>query len=401
MERNRRRGPRLPGDFTADAVAAVRTLPNDGEPPLLLAFLPAFDTNPYQALLYTAVRARGVAAVPMYAPSQVVELAPLAAAGIDTVLHLHWLHVVTRGSASEEEARTKATAFLAEIDAYLAGGGRLVWTVHNILPHDAPYEAVDAWFAGEVARRADAIHVLASGTVELVAPHYDLPTDRVFVVPHAGFAHVYPDSISRLDARAALDLAPDELVGAMVGAIRPYKGIDELLDVWARIDPGRPPRLLIAGPPAADAAAVAPLLERAALDPNVILDARRLDTDEIPLFLRAADFAVLPYRRALNSSALLLALTFGLPVIVPEGGGLEELVDPTYARTFAPGDPDSLLAALRSIREVVTPEARRAAEATANSFDAAELSNAFVTELRQRLAIGGVEYHSPPPPRQA
>jgi beta-1,4-mannosyltransferase len=385
MERVRRPWPKRPGDFTADAVAAMRGLGAPGdEPPLLLAYLPAFDTNPYQSLLYSAMREHGIAPVPMHAASQFAELPPLAAAGVDTVLHLHWLHVLTREAQTEDQARVLATAFLEQLDGYLGLGGRLVWTVHNILPHDTPYEAVEAWLAGEIARRSDAIHVLATKTVELVAPHYELPSERVFVVPHPGFARTYPDSISRLDARHELDLDPDELVGAMVGAIRPYKGIDDLLDAWALLDLDRPSRLLIAGMPGAHSA-MGPLLERAALDPNVILDARRIDAAEMQVFLRAADFVVLPYRRSLNSSVLLLALTFGLPIVVPVDSGLEELADPAYARTFVPGDQASLLAALRSIPELLTPAARAAAEATAAALDPLELSHCFATNLRARL----------------
>jgi beta-1,4-mannosyltransferase len=385
MERARRETRRSPGDFTADAVAAMRTLPMDGDTPVLLAYLPAFDTNPYQALLYSAAREHGVAAVPMYTGEQFAELPALAAAGMATVLHLHWLHVFTRGAESEAQARGQAEAFLENLDAYLDRGGRLVWTVHNVLPHDAVHEALDGWFAGEIAKRSHAIHVLASNTIELVAPHYELPRDRVFVVPHPGFARTYPDSISRLDARHELDLDPDELVAVMVGAIRPYKGIDDLLDVWATLE--MPRHLLIAGMPGSHSA-VAPLLERAAVDPNVVLDARQIDAAEMQLFLRAADFAVLPYRRSLNSSVLLLALTFGLPIVVPAGGGLEELADPAYARTFAPGDPDSLVAALHSIRELLTPEASGAASAVAAVLDPTRLSREFVTTLRSRLDIG-------------
>lgn len=384
MERTRPVRPRRLGDFTADAVAAMRTLPSGDEPPILLAYLPAFDTNPYQALLYATAREHGFAPVPMHAPSQFQELPPLAAAGHDTIAHLHWLHVVTREAESEEQARAQAASFMDELDAYLGLGGRLVWTVHNILPHDTPYPAVEAWLAGEIARRSHAIHVMATNTRELVAPYYELPADRVFVVPHPGYGRAYPDSISRLDARHELSIDPDELVGALVGSIRPYKGLDELLDAWAMLDADPPRRLLIAGMPSRDPA-MAPLLERAALDPNVVLDARRLDAAEMQLFLRAADFAVLPYRRALNSGAVLLALTFGLPIIVPEGGGLEELVDPAYARTFVAGDAESLVGALRSIPDLLTPVARAAAKAVAEARDPLELSHRFVTKLRATL----------------
>jgi beta-1,4-mannosyltransferase len=384
MERVRPVRPRRPGDFTADAVAAMRTLSSGDARPVLLAYLPAFDTNPYQALLYAAAREHGIAPVPMHAPSQFAELPPLAAGGHETIAHLHWLHVITRGAESEAEARAQAATFLDQVDGYLGLGGHLVWTVHNILPHDTPYPAVEAWLAGEIARRSHAIHVMATSTSELVAPYYELPADRVFVVPHPGYGRAYPDSISRLDARHELGLDPDELVGTLIGSIRPYKGLDELLDAWALLGVDRPRRLLIAGMPLRGPA-MAPLLERAALDPNVVLDARRIDAAEMQVFLRAADFAVLPYRRVLNSGAVMLALTFGLPIIVPEGGGLEELVDPSYARTFVAGDAESLVAALRSIPDLLTPAARAAAEAVAAARDPIELSHRFVTTLRAAL----------------
>lgn len=385
MERVRRGSPRRPGDFTHEAVAAVRGLRRGGDPPLLLGYLPSYAANPYQALLYSAARDHGLAAVPMHLTHEVAELHALAATGLDTVLHLHWLHVITRDATSDDEARAHATAFLANLDAYAAAGGRVVWTVHNLLPHDAPFEAVDAWLAGEVASRSTAIHVMAANTARLVAPYYNLPEERVFIVPHPSYGRAYPDSISRLDARHELRIDPDELVAALVGAIRPYKGLEDLLDAWAVFEPGSPRRLLIAGMPGKDPS-VAPLLERAALDPNILLDARRLDPDELQLYLRAADVAVLPYRRSLNSGALLLALTFGLPVIVPGGGGLEDSVDPAYARTFEVGGPNRLLEALQQIPELMTPKARAAASAAAAALDPLELSHRFAAQLRTRLA---------------
>src|SRR6185295_6566481 len=179
-----------------------------------------------------------------------------------------------------------------------------------------------------------------------VAPLYDLPAERIFHVPHPSYRGAYEDHVSRLDARHELGLMPDELVLAVVGVIRPYKGLDELLEAWDRVDLDGPRRLLIAGAPS-EQPGVDALIERAALDPRVLIDARKIPADEMQLFLRAADVAVLPYRRALNSGALMLALTFGLPVIVPAGGGLAESVEPSFSRTFDSGDPASLVEALR------------------------------------------------------
>ncbi len=382
MERRLRTNRAQRGEFTTEAAAGLRALASCTETPIVLGCYPRFVTNPYQSLLYTAVREHGIAPVPIWNVETIQELEALQATGISTVLHLHWLHLVLRDAESQREADRLVRQFLERIDRYLAGGGRLAWTVHNILPHDARFETK---LSAEVAARSNVIHVLAAGTREHVGGLYDLPAERILHVPHPSYRGAYEDSVSRLDARHELGLLPDELVLAVVGVIRPYKGLDELLDAWAAVEIDGPRRLIIAGAPT-EQHGVEAIVERAALDPRVIIDARKIPADEIQLFLRAADVAVLPYRRALNSGALMLALTFGLPVIVPAGGGLAEVVDDSFARTFDVTDQASLVAALGQAPELATPAAAKHAAAAAAALDPTELSHRFAIGLREHLA---------------
>jgi len=194
----------------------------------------------------------------------------------------------------------------------------------------------------------------------------------------------YEDHVSRADARHDLALLPDELVYLVLGAIRPYKGLPELLDAWATLPPDRPRRLVIAGAPS-DQPGIEELIERAALAPGVLLDARKIPAPEMQTFLRAADLAVLPYRQALNSGALMLALTFGLPAIVPDGSGLAEMVDERFGRTFDPAKPTSLGDALREAPGLVSESARAAATAVAADLSPHLVSRRFAVGLRERL----------------
>ncbi|HXG27143.1 MAG TPA: glycosyltransferase [Candidatus Binatia bacterium] len=383
MERHRRPKPG-PGTFSVEAAAAFRAVAA-ADDPWLLGYYPAFHTNPYQALLYGAAWEHGIAPVRMFRAAQLDELAALQRSGLPTVLHLHWLHLVQRDAISDGDARSLGRAFLASLDAYRAEGGRVVWTVHNILPHETRYEAAEIALVNGVIERSDVVHVLTAGTPELVAPWYSIPADKVLHVPHPSYRGAYADFVSRQDARHELGLGGDELVFLALGAIRPYKGLDELLDAWRESRPVGPARLVIAGDPA-DRPGIEELMERAAVEPTVLVDARQIPPDEMQHFLRAADVAVLPYRRALNSGALMLALTFGLPVIVPGDGGLAEIVEPSFAATFTPGDAGSLAAALRRAPELATDDACAAAAAVAARHDPRELSSRFAAELRARLA---------------
>ena len=382
-ERQGRKGA-APGAFTTEATTAFRQLAAHPDPYLLAAY-PSYTANPYQDLLYGAASVEGFATVRMPRWRQLSELLALQDGGLSTVLHLHWLQPVLRDAGSEADARARVARFAEDLDTYRARGGRLVWTVHNVLPHEMRFEAAEIDLCVAVAERADVIHVLVERTPELVAPYYELPRERVLHVPHPSYQGVYPDHVSRDDARRELGLMPDEFVVAAVGDIRPYKGLDDLLDAWQDVPTDRPRRLLIAGAPLRDQRDAQAIVERAGVAPRVQVDARRIPPEELQVIFRAADVMILPYRRALNSGALLLALTFGVPVIVPEAAGFAEIVDPSFARTFRAGDRASLADVLTRAPELATEEAAQSALRAAARYEPRAMSERFVRELRARL----------------
>ncbi len=63
---------------------------------------------------------------------------------------------------------------------------------------------------------------------------------------------------------------------------------------------------------------------RAAADKasNVRRDLRWVPPEDVQTFFLASDLVVLPYRSVLNSGAVMLALTFGRPVLVPDLGAM-------------------------------------------------------------------------------
>jgi glycosyltransferase involved in cell wall biosynthesis len=352
----------------------------------VLGYYPTGTTNPFQALLYDRALEHGIVPVEIRVERQIDELEALQRSGVATALHLHWLHPVVRAATSAREAGKVAAAFLDRLDRYAKLGGGVIWTVHNVIPHDARFKAAEVALASGVATRADIIHVLSTRTAAAVEPHYHLPPEKILEIPHPSYAGAYPDYVSRLGARQRLHVGGEDLVIVALGAIRPYKGLDTLLDAFARLDQGAPPRrwLVIAGP-TTEEAGVAELVERARAQAGVIVDPRKIPQADIQVVLRAADVAVLPYREALNSGALILALTFGVPVIVPAGTGLADDVEATYARIYDPAGPDGLRDALATAHRLATPEARAAALASLAGRDPATISHRFAAAIRERL----------------
>ena len=167
---------------------------------------------------------------------------------------------------------------------------------------------------------------------------------RVRVIHHGAF-----DYLTRLPEEKPL---PPELQGAegpvilFFGLLRPYKGIDTLLEAFREI---RGAELWIAGNPRMD---VEPLRKLAAEAPGRVRFLTRFVEDaEIPAIMRAADIVTLPYRDIEQSGVLYAALAFGKPMVLSAVGGFPEVAAHGAAQLVPPADPVALHQALTELVE--------------------------------------------------
>jgi glycosyltransferase involved in cell wall biosynthesis len=121
---------------------------------------------------------------------------------------------------------------------------------------------------------------------------------------------------------------------------------------------------------------------------DVTLDVRPIPNEELQDYFRAADVAVCPYERTLNSGAALMATSFDLPVIGPRVGGFIDNLGESCAYLYEQGSDEGLLAAMRAAIDEA-PAARRArseacAELSARLSPGA-VSAQFFQGLRKQL----------------
>ena len=209
----------------------------------------------------------------------------------------------------------------------------LVLTAHDILPREPR--------AGQLAaqrrlyERFDAVVVHSARGRARLTDELDINPGRVHVIPHGAFAHL---------ADCPPQPPPFETEKPVVlcfGLMRPYKGIDLLLDAWRGIDDAE---LWIAGMPKFDIAAL-----RRAAPANVRFVPRFIDDTELPAYFQRADLVVLPYREIDQSGVLFTALAFGKPLLLSDVGGFPEVAATGAARTFPVGEVRALHAALREL----------------------------------------------------
>jgi len=182
-----------------------------------------------------------------------------------------------------------------------------------------------------------------------------LDPGRVHVIPHGAF-----DYLTRLPEERPLPAELERPEGAVIlffGLLRPYKGIDTLLEAFRQLDGAE---LWIVGNPRMP---VEPLRRLADQAPGrVRILARFVEDAEIPAIFRRADLVVLPYRDAEHSGVLYTGLAFGKPLVLSTVGGFPEVAATGAGRLVSPEDPDGLATALAEL--VADPAAReRLAEA--------------------------------------
>jgi glycosyltransferase involved in cell wall biosynthesis len=239
----------------------------------------------------------------------------------------------------------------------------LVLTAHDVLPREPRRGQLDA--QRRLYERVEAVVVHSEHGAARLRDELGIDPARVHVIPHGAFAQLadIPDP-TPLPAELA---AVERPVVLCFGLMRPYKGIDVLLEAWRGIEDAE---LWVVGLPKMD---IAPL--QAGASPNVRFVPRFVVDREIPAFFRRADLVVLPYREIDQSGVLFTALAFGKPLLLSAVGGFPEVAATGAAALVPPGAPAALHTKLRRLladpaaRERLGAAAREAA-ATTYSWDA-------------------------------
>ncbi|MFI7588422.1 glycosyltransferase [Spongisporangium articulatum] len=382
----------LPGrDVTGDAwigetFAAVSRVPVGSRGPVVWPFTPYYSGNPFQAVLYGGFADRSMVAAPAFRVGDLLRGTDGWPADLPLVVHLHWLNQVLAGASSAAAAGAAVDEHSRLLDTLTARGAKLVWTVHNALPHDTAFEAQEVRLREEVLARADLVHVMSPLTAELVSPWFTLPADRTYRCDHPGYQGVYPDWVSALEARSRLRIPEGSVALLVTGALKPYKGLLDLLDAVDVVNAAAPQGIVLVVAGASDGAPETErFLARAYLHPAVRVLPGKVAESDFQVLLRGTDVVALPYRRSLNSGVLALALTFGKPVLLPSGSGSAPVVaaDPGAAFLYdAEAGPEALVAALRSLLGADLAAAQVAAAAAGRRIDRATVAGRFADDLR-------------------
>lgn len=219
---------------------------------------------------------------------------------------------------------------LAAADAMLlrrlAGRMPLVHTVHNAKPYHADAGMQAAGYRA-LLDRFDAL-VVHGETTRAALETQGVDRARIHILPHPPM---------RLADATASDLTavPDPKCPRILffGTIRPYKGVDLLVEACLSLwNEGRQFELAIAGKDFMDIVPLIDRVRRAGFGDRLIVELGFLREQRLDAHLRKADILAFPYRHIDSSGAFLSALHYGKAMLVSDAGMFAALPDGVAAR---------------------------------------------------------------------
>lgn len=252
------------------------------------------------------------------------------------VLHVQWWSVAL------------APVMLTLARTACSRGIPVVTTIHNVKPHES-----SRWFEHflhAICRLSDRVIVHTRPSAQRLRADIPAIAGATRVVPHGPLGWPPELETTKQAACRSLGLPEDAFVLLLFGGLRPYKGIEvavRAMGILARTHDNM--ILLIAGADWGGNNAWRQARSTLGLIQRVRIHDRFIPANEVPLYFRAADLALLPYLHFNAQSGVgLTALFAGVPIVASRVGGLDELVlDPESA--VPPGDPCALASRIARI----------------------------------------------------
>ena len=244
------------------------------------------------------------------------------------VIHLHWVFAFTIPGTPYFPAMRRVAYVWFRFWLWTCHllGLHLIWTAHNVLPHEAVFPD-DVSARRALVRNSDLVLAHSYWALSELAA-LGAVVRRSAVIQHGpiGPAGADPPPLS----------APGTCAGPrrflFLGRVQDYKGVENLLVAFAAIHDHVAARLTVVGQcddPRLRSRLVALARE---LGTSVTLRLDRVPEEEVAELLAAADVVVLPFRQVTTSGSAILALAHGRPLIVPDLPALADLPDQAVLR---------------------------------------------------------------------
>lgn len=261
------------------------------------------------------------------------------------VLHVHWPEYLFRHRHPAGTLIKQLCAALLLLKLAVTRTA-VVRTLHNLSPHEDK-----GWRERMLLKGLDA---LTTRWIRLntTTPLQAAPTDTVL---HGHYRDWYA-------SKPKSAMVPGRLLH--FGLIRPYKGVETLIEVVPHIQSANVSLRIVGSPSSNDMRQR--VVEAGERDARISSLLQYVDDETLAQEVTAAELIVLPYRQMHNSGTLLLALSLGRPVLAPWNDATQAIAEEVgqdwvqlYRGDFNAAAIDTALAAVRGTGRGAAPDLSR------------------------------------------
>jgi glycosyltransferase involved in cell wall biosynthesis len=228
----------------------------------------------------------------------------------------------------------------------------IAFICHNVMPHEGG-GVLDRRLVMTVLRQGDALIVHSEQDRRRL--HVLLPQAEVrkaLIPTYAELAERHgPGALAAgatpVDLRRDLGLPTDRAILLFFGFVRPYKGLEYLVQALPLVLKQIDVHVLVVGEFWSSPEFYQRYAQEFGVEQAITFVNRYVPNEELPPYFDLADVVVLPYVSATQSAVVQLAFGFGKPVITTRVGGLHEVVqDGVNGLVVPPQDEVALASAI-------------------------------------------------------
>lgn len=219
---------------------------------------------------------------------------------------------------------------------------RIITILDNVIPHEHRFG--DTMFTKYFLKPIDAF-ISMSKSVADDLKKFDSVKPRDFN-PHPLFDN-FGEILSKEKAKELLGLDQETNYILFFGIIRDYKGLDLLLEAFAKMNKtNKKIKLLVAGEYYSNEEKYQQLIKELRLENDVIVVNQFIKDSEVGRYFCACDIVAQPYKNATQSGVTQIAYHFETPILVTNVGGLPEMVPHKKVGYVVEKDPYEIAIAL-------------------------------------------------------
>jgi D-inositol-3-phosphate glycosyltransferase len=243
---------------------------------------------------------------------------------------------------------------------YKLKGKKLVFTAHNVNAgkRDGNDSLMNRLTLKIQYRLLDHIFVHTEKMKAELLQDFGVRPQAVTVIRHP-VNSVFPDTdLTPAAAKKKLGLGESDKAILFYGAIRPYKGLEYLVDAFHLLVAKNPEyRLIIAAEPKKGAEEylrdILERIERGGHREKVMQRLEFIPDKDTELYYKAADVLALPYKEIFQSGVLFVGYNFGLPVVATDVGSFrDDIPEGKTGFLCKPGDVVDLARVIDKTRKV-------------------------------------------------